>query len=58
MKTVKDLMFQEPDAFDSLDLVATKTFDVDSFGAKGDGKKDDTKVHILMISILVLRFAI
>ncbi|XP_076934628.1 polygalacturonase-like [Bidens hawaiensis] len=43
MKIFKDSMFQESDAFDSLDLVATKTFDVDSFGAKGDGKKDDTK---------------
>ncbi|KAK9055481.1 hypothetical protein SSX86_026564 [Deinandra increscens subsp. villosa] len=45
MKTIEDFMLQlESDAFDSLDLVSsTKTFDVDSYGAKGDGKTDDTE---------------
>ncbi|KAI3782558.1 hypothetical protein L2E82_12609 [Cichorium intybus] len=43
IKTVKDFMFQDSDLFTDLALVSTKTFDVDSFGAKGDGKKDDTK---------------
>ncbi|KAF5804281.1 putative polygalacturonase [Helianthus annuus] len=42
MKTVKDFMFQDSDVFDSLALISTKTFDVVSHGAKGDGKKDDT----------------
>lgn len=36
-------MFPDLFAFDNLALVSTKTFDVDSYGAKGDGKKDDTK---------------
>ncbi|CAH1432260.1 unnamed protein product [Lactuca virosa] len=43
MKTIKDFMFQESYVFADSALVATKTFDVDSYGAKGDGKKDDTK---------------
>ncbi|KAI7732275.1 hypothetical protein M8C21_004847 [Ambrosia artemisiifolia] len=42
MKTVKDYMFQESEVFDSLDLVSTKIFDVDSYGDKDYGKKDDT----------------
>ncbi|KAI3801342.1 hypothetical protein L1987_29446 [Smallanthus sonchifolius] len=51
MKTIKDVMFQESDVFDSLALVSTKTFDVDSFGAKGDGKKDDTKCIVFMLHV-------
>ncbi|XP_071720440.1 polygalacturonase-like isoform X2 [Rutidosis leptorrhynchoides] len=43
MDTFKDYMFQELDVFDPLALFSTTTFDVDSYGAKGDGKKDDTK---------------
>ncbi|CAI9297734.1 unnamed protein product [Lactuca saligna] len=43
MKTIKDFMFQDSYVFADLALIATKTFDVDSYGAKGDGKKDDTK---------------
>nr|XP_043620573.1 polygalacturonase-like [Erigeron canadensis] len=48
MKAVKDFItFQDVDD-DVIDNLAnlsstTKTFDVDSYGAKGDGKKDDTK---------------
>lgn len=46
MKTVRGLMFHdESNVFDTLALFSTKTFDVDSYGAKGDGKKDDTKVR-------------
>lgn len=45
MNTVGYLMFQDLDVFENLALASTNTFDVDSFGAKGDGKKDDTKVH-------------
>ncbi|KAJ9548032.1 hypothetical protein OSB04_020575 [Centaurea solstitialis] len=44
METVKDFMFQDSIVIaDDVALRATKTFDVDSYGAKGDGKKDDTK---------------
>ncbi|KAK1408476.1 hypothetical protein QVD17_40280 [Tagetes erecta] len=42
IKTAIDYMFQDPSLTYGLALVSTKTFDVDSFGAKGDGKKDDT----------------
>ncbi|MFS8015031.1 putative endo-polygalacturonase [Helianthus anomalus] len=35
-------MFQDPGFSSTLLALPTKTFDVDSFGAKGDGKKDDT----------------
>lgn len=41
-------MFQDSYVFADLALIATKTFDVDSYGAKGDGKKDDTKVHMIL----------
>ncbi|KAL8236640.1 hypothetical protein R6Q59_017721 [Mikania micrantha] len=43
---VKDGMLQDySEVFDSRlgALISTQTFDVDSYGAKGDGKKDDTK---------------
>lgn len=43
METVKDFMFQDSNVVADVALVSTKTFDVDSFGAKGDGKNDDTK---------------
>ncbi|KAK1420721.1 hypothetical protein QVD17_22545 [Tagetes erecta] len=44
LKTITGFMCQESDVSDNrLAPVSTKTFDVDSFGAKGDGKKDDTK---------------
>lgn len=45
IKTATDYMFHDPDLTYALALVSAKTFDVDSFGAKGDGKKDDTNVH-------------
>ncbi|KAI3772608.1 hypothetical protein L6452_03798 [Arctium lappa] len=45
METVKDFIFQDSIVIADVHvaLVSTKTFDVDSYSAKGDGKKDDTK---------------
>nr|GEZ73055.1 polygalacturonase-like [Tanacetum cinerariifolium] len=36
-------MSQYPNTSDDTDQVSAKTFSVDSYGAKGDGKTDDTK---------------
>ncbi|GKC85900.1 polygalacturonase-like protein [Tanacetum coccineum] len=36
-------MSQYPNTLDDTDQVSAKTFSVDSYGAKGDGKTDDTK---------------
>ncbi|PWA57579.1 polygalacturonase [Artemisia annua] len=42
-KMVEVFTSQYPNAFDNTDQVSAKTFSVDSYGAKGDGKTDDTK---------------
>ena len=52
-KTVEVFVSQYPNASDDTDQVSAKTFSVDSYGAKGDGKTDDTKVHVIMFSNIV-----